>query len=115
MHSRLLQQFLAVAEKRNVTAAAEALHITQPALTRSVRQLEHILGVTLFDRLPTGVALTRQGEILARRAKLMDLEYRHALAEISALDQGLTGVLRIGAGPLWITSLLPPVIAAFSA
>jgi DNA-binding transcriptional LysR family regulator len=115
MHSRLLQQFLAVAEKRNVTAAAEALHISQPALTRSIRQLEHIIGVTLFERLPTGVALTRQGEILARRAKLMDLEYRHALAEISALDQGLTGVLRVGAGPLWITSLLPPVIAAFCA
>jgi DNA-binding transcriptional LysR family regulator len=115
MHSRLLQQFLAVAEKRNVTAAAEALHISQPALTRSIRQLEHIIGVTLFERLPTGVALTRQGEILARRAKLMDLEYRHALAEISALEQGLTGVLRIGAGPLWITTVLPPVIATFYA
>ncbi len=43
----------------------------------------------------------------------MDLEYRHALAEISALEQGLTGVLRIGAGPVWITMLLPPVIASF--
>lgn len=115
MHSRLLRHFLAVAEKRNVTAAAESLNITQPALTRSIRQLENIIGVTLFDRLPTGVILTRQGEILARRAKLMDLEYRHALAEISTLEQGLTGVLRIGAGPVWISTILPPVIAGFYA
>jgi DNA-binding transcriptional LysR family regulator len=113
MHSRLLRHFLAVAEKRNVTAAADALNISQPALTRSIRQLENIIGVSLFDRLPSGVILTRQGEILARRAKLMDLEYRHALAEISMLEQGLTGVLRIGAGPVWITTILPPVIAAF--
>ena len=113
MHSRLLRHFLAVAEKRNVTAAADTLNISQPALTRSIRQLENIIGVSLFDRLPSGVILTRQGEILARRAKLMDLEYRHALAEISMLEQGLTGVLRIGAGPVWITTILPPVIAAF--
>ncbi len=113
MQSRLLRQFLAVAEKRNITSAAESLNISQPAITRSIRQLENIIGVTLFERLPTGVALTRQGEILARRAKLMDLEYRHALADISALEQGLTGVLRIGAGPVWITTLLPNVIASF--
>lgn len=113
MQSRLLRHFLAVAEKRNITSAAEALNISQPAITRSVRQLELIVGVTLFERLPTGVALTPQGEILARRAKLMDLEYRHALAEISAHDQGLTGMLRIGAGPVWATALLPKVIATF--
>lgn len=113
MQSRLLRHFLAVAERKNITAAAEDLHISQPALTRSIRQLERVVGVALFDRLPTGVALTRQGEILARRAKLMELEYRHALAEIGAMEQGLAGVLRIGAGPVWITTILPPVVAAF--
>lgn len=113
MHSRLLRHFLAVVERRNITAAADDLHISQPALTRSIRQLEKMVGVSLFERLPTGVILTRQGEVLARRAKLMDLEYRHALAEIGALEQGLAGTLRIGAGPVWITTLLPPVIAKF--
>lgn len=113
MQSRLLQHFLVAAERRNITAAAEALHITQPALTRSIHQLEKLVGSTLFERLPTGVALTRQGEILARRVKLMDLEYRHALAEIRTLQQGLAGTLRIGAGPVWIHTLLPPVVAAF--
>ena len=91
MHSRLLRHFLGVVEKRNITAAAEALNISQPALTRSIRQLEKTIGVPLFERLPTGVALTKQGEVLARRVKLMELEYRHAMSEISALEQGLTG------------------------
>jgi len=113
MQSRLLRHFLAVVERKNITAAADDLHISQPALTRSIRQLEKTIGATLFERLPTGVALTRQGEVLARRARLMDLEYQHALAEITAMQQGLAGVLRVGAGPVWITTLLPPVVAAF--
>lgn len=114
MHSRLLILFLKTSEHLNITAAAKALNITQPALTRSIKQLEAIVGVSLFDRLPNGVALTRQGKILARHVKLMDLEYRHALAEISALEHGMSGELRIGAGPVWITTILPPVIANFS-
>jgi DNA-binding transcriptional LysR family regulator len=113
MHSRLLRHFLGVVEKRNITAAAEALNISQPALTRSIRQLEKTIGVPLFERLPTGMALTKQGEVLARRVKLMELEYRHALSEISALEQGMTGVLRIGAGPMWVAVILPDVIIAF--
>ncbi len=113
MHSRLLRHFLGVVEKRSITAAAEALNISQPALTRSIRQLEKTIGVPLFERLPTGVALTKQGEVLARRVKLMELEYRHALSEISALEQGMTGVLRIGAGPMWVAVILPDVIIAF--
>jgi DNA-binding transcriptional LysR family regulator len=115
MHSRLLILFLTTAEHLNITAAAKALNLTQPALTRSIKQLELILGVTLFERLPNGVALTRQGEILARRVKLMELEYRHAIAEIDAMEQGVAGTLHIGAGPVWITTILPPVIAAFHA
>ena len=114
MQSRSLRHFLAVVEKRNITAAAESLNISQPALTRSIRQLEKTIGVELFERLPTGVVLTRPGEVLAQRAKLMDLEYKHALAEIKALEQGLSGTLQIGAGPVWITDILPTVVAQFS-
>jgi DNA-binding transcriptional LysR family regulator len=113
MQSRLLQHFLAVAQRRSITAAAESLHITQPALTHSIHRLEKLIGVKLFERMPTGVALTRQGDILARRAMLMDLEYRHALAEIKMFQKGLSGTLRIGAGPVWISTILPPVVAEF--
>jgi DNA-binding transcriptional LysR family regulator len=59
--------------------------------------------------------LTRQGEVLARRAKLMQLEYRTALSEIAALDEGLAGALRVAAGPMWLMTLLPPAVTAFHA
>lgn len=113
MQSRLLRYFLATVERKNITTAAEDLHITQPALTRSIHLLEKEVGAALFDRLPTGVALTPQGEILARRARLMDLEYQHAVAEIRAMREGVGGVLRIGAGPVWISVFLPPALRAF--
>ena len=113
MHSRLLHHFLAVVDSKGISAAAAELHITQPALTKSVRQLEDILGVELFERLPTGVVPTRFGEILARRARLMELEYRHAIAEIQAIKGGTGGTINVGAGPVWAVRILPPIIAAF--
>lgn len=113
MHSRLLRHFIAVVDNKGFTAAAAKLRISQPALTKSVHQLEEFVGVQLFERLPTGVVLTRFGEILARRARLMELEYRHALVEIQAIKGGNEGTLNIGAGPVWAARLLPPIIAKF--
>jgi DNA-binding transcriptional LysR family regulator len=113
MQSRSLRHFLAVAEHHNVTSAAEALHISQPALTKSIKQLESTIGVPLFERHQKGVILTREGEALARRARLMEVEYQHALAEISAMQHGIAGTLRISAGPVWLTTILPPVISKF--
>jgi DNA-binding transcriptional LysR family regulator len=113
MHSRLLRHFLAVVDHKGMSAAAAELHISQPALTKSIHQLEEILGVDLFERLPTGVAPTRFGEILARRARLMDLEYRHAVAEIQAIKGGTGGIVNVGAGPVWAVRILPPIVADF--
>jgi len=113
MYSRLLRHFLAVVEHKGITSAADELHISQPALTKSIRQLEENLGVTLFERMPTGVAPTPFGEILARRVRLMDLEYRHALAEIHAIKGGAGGTINIGAAPVWMVQILPPIIAEF--
>ena len=61
MHSRLLRHFLAVVDHKGMSAAAAELNISQPALTKSIRQLEDILGVELFERLPTVVVATRFG------------------------------------------------------
>ena len=112
IQSRRIGHFLAVAEHLNFTAAATQLNISQPALSRSIKQLEEGLGVPLLERLPTGVVLTRYGEILARRARLMQLDAEHTLSEMAALKTGSGGKLRIGAGPLWATEYLPAAIAA---
>lgn len=114
MYSRLLRHFLAVVEHKGITSAADKLHISQPALTKSIHQLEISLGVSLFERLPTGVVPTPFGEILARRARLMDLEYRHALAEIHAIKGGTGGTISIGAGPVWMVQILPPIVVEFT-
>jgi DNA-binding transcriptional LysR family regulator len=113
MHSRLLRHFLAVLEHRSISAAAEAVHISQPALTKSIRQLETTLGVSLFERRPNGVVPTPFGEILGRRVRLMALEYEHAITEIQTITGGSGGIVHVGAGPVWMLRLLPPVIAKF--
>lgn len=64
MDLKLLRSFVAVAEELNVTRAAERLFVSQPALSKQLRVLERQLGFGLFERVHSGVALTRQGETL---------------------------------------------------
>lgn len=111
---RLLFQFLAISRLGSISAAARELGVTQPALSRSVKQLEDTLNVRLLDRRAKGVVLTAEGLILARRVKLMDIEYQHALSEISDHHQGIKGRLRLAAGPSWIVHFLPNILADFS-
>ncbi|MGW1285445.1 LysR family transcriptional regulator, partial [Streptomyces sp. NPDC002586] len=66
--TRLLRSFLAVAEDGSLTRAAERVFVSQPALTKQIRQLETQLGVRLFERSRAGMALTDAGRALARRA-----------------------------------------------
>ena len=109
---RSLRAFLAIAEKRSLTAAAAALGLAQPSLTKLVRRLERDYGARLVDRLPRGVALTPSGESLYRRAKAIELEYHFAREEISSLARGYKSVLRVGAGPLYHLLYLPRIFDA---
>jgi DNA-binding transcriptional LysR family regulator len=111
LSSRLLRQFLTVADRGSLRAAAASLGVSQPALTKNIHQLEQALGVTLFDCHSRGMALTAFGEVLRRRAGLIELEHRYALAELEALRGGSSGVVRIGAGPVWSYRYLPAAIA----
>ena len=112
IQSRKIRYFLAAADHLHFSAAAASLHISQPALSRSIRQLEERLGVTLFERAAKGVILTRYGELLARRARLMELEAEHTIAEIEAIKTGSGGTLHVGAGPVWLRVFLPQAILA---
>jgi DNA-binding transcriptional LysR family regulator len=102
----------AVAKWRNFRVAAGALHLSQPALTRSIRTLEAALGVPLFDRLSSGVEPTPFGEVFLRRAELVLRERDDLLREVQLL-QGLgRGDLRISAGPYPTDLLVPETLAA---
>jgi DNA-binding transcriptional LysR family regulator len=109
-HIGLLRYFLAVAKEGNVTAAAERLGLSQPALTKSIRRLEEECGTPLFDRHPRGVTLTLYGKALLRHARLIDAECRFASSEIDALREGHRGHMRIGGGPFWGATLLPRAV-----
>jgi LysR family transcriptional regulator, transcriptional activator of the cysJI operon len=108
-----LRSFLRVAEEGNVTRAAEALYLTQPAVTQHILSLERELGVKLFDRTGKGVRLTAAGDALRAHARrsLADLdECRQVIAD---LESGASGKLTLGAGvttcifdlPEWLATL----------
>lgn len=108
-----LAAFQAVVETGSVTAAAERLHVSQPALTREIRQLEERLGAVLFDRLPRGMQATEAGRLLAGYAsqifRLADAA-ETALAELGGLVRGR---LAVAASRTTGAYLLPPIVAAY--
>jgi DNA-binding transcriptional LysR family regulator len=101
---------VAVVEHGNVLHAARAIHISQPALTKSIQNLESELGVPLLDRLPRGVTPTIYGKILFDHAKLLQNAAAQAVAEIRAVKEGRGGHLRLGIANFAI-DFLPRVIA----
>lgn len=94
VHLRDLRYFVAVAEELNVTRAAERLFVSQPALSKQLRTLERQLGCPLFDRVPSGMALTRQGEALLPVAR--DLLERWDAGYQATRAAAPTGTLVIG-------------------
>ena len=111
---RHLRHALALAEHRNFARAASALHITQPALTRSIQSLEQRLGVRLFDRSPRAVEATAFGELVLRHAHGIELSARDLERELQ-LAKGLEiGTLNIGAGPWGAASMIGAAVGRLS-
>lgn len=109
----LLESFCVVAETGSLNKAAEALHLTQPAMTRQIKALEGQLGAVLLNRTPHGVELTPAGQAVlphARAALAAVAACKHAAA---AAQGGGPERLRIAAGLMITLYTLPPVIAAF--
>ena len=113
MDLRHLRYFVSVAEHANVSRAALRVHISQPALSRRIRELEAELGVRLFDRIGRQIRLTAEGDDLLRRARDV-LAHAESLDERArALRGGAVGILRVGANPLLVQGGLPRFLARF--
>ncbi|QXH55115.1 transcriptional regulator CynR [Pseudomonas maumuensis] len=115
MLARHLQYFLAVAQHHSFTRAAAALHVSQPALSQQVRQLEESLGAQLFDRSGRATRLTDAGEVYLRYAKRAEqelLEARRAIHDVGDLSRGS---LRVAVTPTFTTYLIGPLVEAFHA
>jgi DNA-binding transcriptional LysR family regulator len=108
-----LRIFSRVAELGGFSRAAEALHLSQPAVSKSVRELERQLQVTLFDRSAGAHRLTDAGAALLVRARELFAVERTAEEELRRLRGLEAGVLRIGASTTIATYLLPTYLARF--
>jgi DNA-binding transcriptional LysR family regulator len=96
MELRHLRYFVAIAEERSFTRAAERLWIAQPGLSTQIRRLEAELGVQLFDRHTRGVDLTSAGELLLERARAVLSAADLAGATGRDLEAGVIGTVRLG-------------------
>ena len=111
MDSRRLEHFLAAFRHGSLGRAAAELHISQPGLSKSIRQLERELEVKLFERTPMGLQPTVFGEALATHASSVQSELDSASREIAMLRGAAKGVVRIGVTPSVAASLMPVVAA----
>lgn len=99
----------------SILQAAQAANLTQPAASRLLGELEHALGVPLFERLPRGVEPTRYGKVLIRRAGASLAEMDAACQEVTELMSGLRGRVALGAILTPSTTLAPQAVARLKA
>lgn len=115
MELRQLRYFVAIAQRRHFTAAAEAIGVAQPALSQQIRLLERELGVQLFDRSGRRISLTPAGEALLVRAERILVEVANAHSELAEYAGGVRGRVVVGTLPSLAEHQLPPLVAAFHA
>ncbi|MEW2386418.1 LysR family transcriptional regulator [Micromonospora sp. NPDC047707] len=113
MQLHQLRYFVAVAELRHFTQAAEAVGITQPSLSKQIHALEADLGAPLFERVRGKIGLTAAGEVLLPLAKRILADVDTATREVQELVGLRRGRVRLGATPSLATSLAPPVLRRF--
>lgn len=113
MDIRNVKYFLAVADAGSITEAAKALHLSQPPLSTAMAKLETELGVTLFDRLPRGMALTPAGRYLQSAGRRLVAEEQRLSSTLRSMGQGLEGELHLGAEPMGLWRTVSTCIASF--
>ncbi|MFD7549654.1 LysR family transcriptional regulator [Streptomyces sp. NPDC059578] len=113
MQLQQLRYFVAVAETRHFTRAAELVHVAQPSLSQQVRALERELGADLFLRARGNITLTDAGEALLPLARRILADVDTARLEVQELAQLRRGRVRLGATPSLCTGLLPEVLRTF--
>jgi DNA-binding transcriptional LysR family regulator len=115
MNIKKMQHVLTLAEHLNFSRACAEVHLSQPALSRSIQSIEAELGVNLFDRSGSRVALTACGKVFVERAKRIVFEANELLRDIalSQKEDG-TGELSVGLGPTGAALLVRPILSHFT-
>jgi len=113
MELRHLRYFVAVAEEENVTRAAARLHVSQPPVSRQIRDLENELSVALFERTAKSLHLTEAGRVFYQEAKSVLQRAAEAMATVRSVASGDSGELNIGYAPSLTVELLPVALREF--
>jgi LysR family transcriptional regulator, salicylic acid-responsive activator of bsdBCD len=114
MDIRQLKYFIAIAEERNITAAAHRLHMSQPPLSLQLKQMEEELGVMLVERHGKKLELTDKGELLYRHALNIVHAFEEVKNELQETDEGRKGNLSVGINTLSVPEF-PEWLEAFHA
>jgi DNA-binding transcriptional LysR family regulator len=113
MELRHLRYFVAVAEMENVTRAAGRLHVSQPALSRQIHNLEAELGFDLLQRSAKSVRLTEAGRVFLVEARAVLQRVETGVSTARAVANGLCGELHVGYAPSLTVQILPQALRAF--
>ena len=111
---RQLRHFVALAEHGHFARAAAAVHLSQPALSRSIQALEASLGCNLVDRHSRGISLTAHGSLVLEHARRLLAGSQALNSAVSQLGNLASGELRLGAGPYPAARLVPRTIGQFA-
>lgn len=114
MEIRVLRYFLTVAREGNITAAANYLHLTQPTLSRQIKDLEDELGQQLLIRKSRRVILTPEGMLLRKRAEEIISMVDKTEAEFSSMDNTISGDIYIGGGETQAIKLIANIMKELS-
>lgn len=110
-----LRNVVAVVERGSLRAGAKHLGLAQPAVSRSIKELEQELGLVLFERNKFGMTLTRAGEVFVRRAKAIQAEFARTLEEMEHLKGEDRGMITVGCSSATLIAIIPTVISRFQA
>lgn len=111
MDSSLLRVLLEVYDARSISKAARKINQSQPAISKSLRRLEDIVGEKLFERTPQGLIPTIYGDVIARHAEIIQHDMHRAKREIEQLSRGGSGHYSFGVSPGFAHSIVPDAIA----
>lgn len=115
MRLRHIEILVAVAETGSIRAAARKIGLTQPALSKAIRQMEGDLHVQMLTRTPRGVVLTEYGRAVLVRARSINAELRRMDEEVAQLRGSMRGSVSMGVAPLPSLMILPQVLPRFCA